>query len=278
MGALVNSISEVLAALFAKFGYVGRPRRRANLRDEIKLLEELRASPAFGPDTDSARFLTNHIANEVAGYAGVLKKRKIPWGTVGVSAIIGLPFSYWTTRWFKTASFGIPSSRAWLPPSSWSAASPSCLLATTPLRATQTATNRRAGGSRVLAKCQRTPRIRTGITRPCRRSNCRPDAEIRSRPHSTDTARRDHNPRVGVRVPPPASFAEPMHLLGGPFQPLSATASSGFETVSAVEVRTRPPVPRDLFDGLRDELWTVKWVRATAIDPETGVPDSAGGL
>jgi hypothetical protein len=94
--ALINSISEVLAALVARFGYVGRPRRRANLRDEIKLLEELRASPAFGPDTDSARFLTNHIANEVARYAGVLKKRKIPWGTVALSAVIGLPFSYWT--------------------------------------------------------------------------------------------------------------------------------------------------------------------------------------
>lgn len=96
MEALVNSISEVLAALFARFGYVGRPRRRANLRDEIKLLEELRESPAFGADTDSARYLTNHIANEVARYAGVLKKRKVPWGTVFLSAIIGLPFTYWT--------------------------------------------------------------------------------------------------------------------------------------------------------------------------------------
>jgi hypothetical protein len=94
--ALVNAISEFLAALFARFGYVGRPRRRTNLRDEIKLLEEIRASPAFGPDTDSARFLTNHIANEVARYAGVLKKRKIPWSSVILAAIIGLPFTYWT--------------------------------------------------------------------------------------------------------------------------------------------------------------------------------------
>lgn len=96
MEALINSISEMLAALFARFGYVGRPRRRANLRDEIKLLEELRGSPAFGAETDSARYLTNHIANEVARYAGVLKKRKIPWGTVVLCAVIGLPFSYWT--------------------------------------------------------------------------------------------------------------------------------------------------------------------------------------
>jgi len=93
---LVNSISEFLAALFARFGYVGRPRRRDNLREELALLEEIRESPAFGVDSESARFLTDHIANEVARYSGVLKKRKIPWGTVALSAVIGLPASYWT--------------------------------------------------------------------------------------------------------------------------------------------------------------------------------------
>jgi hypothetical protein len=72
--ALVNSISEFLAALFARFGYVGRPRRRANLRDEIKLLDEIRDSPAFGAESDGARHLTDHIANELARYSGVLKK------------------------------------------------------------------------------------------------------------------------------------------------------------------------------------------------------------
>lgn len=96
MASLVNSISEFLAALFAKFGYVGRPRRRTNLREEITLLEEIRNSPAFGVESDSARFLTDHIATELARYSGVLRKRKIPWGTVGLSAIIGLPASYLT--------------------------------------------------------------------------------------------------------------------------------------------------------------------------------------
>lgn len=96
MEALVNAISEFLAAIFARFGYVGRPRRRAHLRDEIKLLDEIRESPAFGVESASARQLTDYISQEVARYSGVIRKRKIPWSTVVISAVIGLPLSYWT--------------------------------------------------------------------------------------------------------------------------------------------------------------------------------------
>lgn len=96
MEALVNAITELLAAIFGRFGYVGRPRRRANIRDEIKLLDEIKSSSNFGPESESAQQLADHIAQEVARYSGVLRKRKIPWGTVVFCAVIGLPLGYWT--------------------------------------------------------------------------------------------------------------------------------------------------------------------------------------
>jgi len=96
MEALVSSISEFLAAIIARFGYVGRPRRRTNIRDELKLLDEIRSSQAFGVESESAHHLSSHISNEIARYSGVVRKRKVPWGTVIISAIIGLPALYLT--------------------------------------------------------------------------------------------------------------------------------------------------------------------------------------
>ncbi|HEX3360993.1 MAG TPA: hypothetical protein VHS74_08390 [Solirubrobacterales bacterium] len=96
MEALVNAITELLAAIFGRLGYVGRPRRRENIRDEMKLLDEIRSSSNFGAESASAQHLADHIAEEVARYSGVLRKRKIPWGTVVFCAVLGLPFSYWT--------------------------------------------------------------------------------------------------------------------------------------------------------------------------------------
>lgn len=98
MDALVNAISELLAAIFGRLGYVGRPRRRANIRDEIKLLDEIRSSSIFGSDSESARQLTDHIAQEVARYSGVIRKRRIPVGSVIICAVLGLPAAYVTYR------------------------------------------------------------------------------------------------------------------------------------------------------------------------------------
>lgn len=98
--ALVNAVSEFLAAIFARFGYVGRPRRRANIRDDLGLLDQIRDSPDFGADSRARRFLADHITAEVARYSGVdlKRKRKIPWGTVAVAMILGLPLTYLTYK------------------------------------------------------------------------------------------------------------------------------------------------------------------------------------
>jgi hypothetical protein len=100
MEALVNAVSEFLAAIFARFGYVGRSRRRAHIREDLGLLDEIRKSDAYGCQSQTATYLHDHINREVAAYSGIeLKhKRKIPWGTVILSIPIGLAFAYWTYK------------------------------------------------------------------------------------------------------------------------------------------------------------------------------------
>lgn len=100
MEALINAVSEFLAAIFARFGYVGRTRRRAHIREDLALLDEVRKSDAYGPQSQTAGYLHDHINREVAHYSGIeLKhKRKIPWGTVILSVPLGLVFAYWTYK------------------------------------------------------------------------------------------------------------------------------------------------------------------------------------
>lgn len=98
MEALVNAVSEFLAAIFARLGYVGRTRRRASIRDEIGLLKMFRESPAFGIDSRAAQSLSEHITREVERYAGVEPKSKVEWGSVAAAAIIGIPLGYWTYK------------------------------------------------------------------------------------------------------------------------------------------------------------------------------------
>jgi hypothetical protein len=98
MEALVNAISEFLAAIFARFGYVGRTRHRANIRDDLELLEQLRDSPAFGAESGAAQVLSEHINGQVARYSRVEQKQKIQWGSVAAAAIIGIPLGYWTYK------------------------------------------------------------------------------------------------------------------------------------------------------------------------------------
>jgi hypothetical protein len=98
METLVRTISDLLAAIFARFGYVGRARRRSNIKEDIGLLEQLRASPDFGPDSTAHRYLCEHIVSEVAHFSGVELRRKkiIPWASVVLAFLIGLPLAYWT--------------------------------------------------------------------------------------------------------------------------------------------------------------------------------------
>ncbi len=100
MEGLVRAASEFLAAVLGMLGFVGRPRRRAHIRDDLDLLMRLRESPDFGPDSAAHGYLAGHITREVAGFSGIEldRKRKIPWFSVVLALVIGLPLAYWTYR------------------------------------------------------------------------------------------------------------------------------------------------------------------------------------
>jgi hypothetical protein len=98
MEALVNAVSEFLAAVFARLGFVGRQRRRVNIKEDLSLLDMLRDSPSFGPESTAATHLLTHIEEEVARYSGIEQKRKIQWGSVATAFVIGLPAAYLTYK------------------------------------------------------------------------------------------------------------------------------------------------------------------------------------
>ncbi|HWX87641.1 MAG TPA: hypothetical protein VNX67_05660 [Solirubrobacteraceae bacterium] len=62
---LIKAASDFLAAILSTLGFIGRPRRRAGIRDDLDLLELLRDTD-FGPESPSHRFLTERVPLEVA--------------------------------------------------------------------------------------------------------------------------------------------------------------------------------------------------------------------
>lgn len=112
MGDLINAIAQALAAILEKIGIIGRARRRAGIEEDLKLLRDLEAFPAFGPGTFSHTALSNKIILEVAMLAGVdlrTTRRDIPWSSVVFAALLSAGFGYWTAvlnesgfRWYSS--------------------------------------------------------------------------------------------------------------------------------------------------------------------------------
>jgi hypothetical protein len=99
VGELLKAASDFFAAVLGAAGFVGRPRRRAAIRDDLELLRDLEKSPEFGPGTWTREVLTAHITLEVARHAGVdLPRRKIAWGSIVMAFVIGAPLAYLTYR------------------------------------------------------------------------------------------------------------------------------------------------------------------------------------
>jgi hypothetical protein len=66
METLVRAASDFLAAILARVGFVGRPRRRAAIRQDLELLRDLEATPELGRGTWAHEVLVGHIALDVA--------------------------------------------------------------------------------------------------------------------------------------------------------------------------------------------------------------------
>jgi hypothetical protein len=100
MEGLVKAATDFLAAILRPLGFVGAPRRRSGIREDLELLGALRDSPDFGTDSVAHRFLVEHVTTEVAKLAGIelKRKRKIPWGPVAFALLIAVPLAYWTYK------------------------------------------------------------------------------------------------------------------------------------------------------------------------------------
>jgi hypothetical protein len=93
VAGLVHDIVEFFAALLSVIGFVGRPRRRAAIRDDLALLRELDDFPGdeFGPGTLPHIWLVGHIYQQVGEFAGLdlrTEKRAAFWPSIIIATTV----------------------------------------------------------------------------------------------------------------------------------------------------------------------------------------------
>ena len=94
MESLIRAVGDFLAAVLGAVGFVGRPRRRANIRHDLELLRDLEAtSRDFAPGTKPHQELTEHIAREVTTHSDLNQKQR-PWGSIVLALAIAVPLAY----------------------------------------------------------------------------------------------------------------------------------------------------------------------------------------
>jgi hypothetical protein len=73
VGNLAHEIAELIANLLRAVGFIGRPRKREAIRDDLTLLRELDEHPGgeFGPGTLPHDWLVGHIYQQVAEFTGL---------------------------------------------------------------------------------------------------------------------------------------------------------------------------------------------------------------
>lgn len=100
-----ESVSRAIMDFFGEvcrtFGFIGRPRRRADIREDLRLLGELDASPQLTQEAKEATkfWLNNQIILQVAAYADVdlrTVRRKVQWGAVFFSTCFWAPLGWLT--------------------------------------------------------------------------------------------------------------------------------------------------------------------------------------
>jgi hypothetical protein len=99
MEMLVKSIAEFFGAVLGMLGFVGKPRRRLGIRDDLGLLNELADHPDFGRGSWPHQALMNRVALDVARLAGVpLQQQRAPLSSFILPVLIGVPLGYWAFK------------------------------------------------------------------------------------------------------------------------------------------------------------------------------------
>lgn len=107
MAELANAVAEVFAAILRAVGYVGRPRQRGAIHEDLALLRELDEFPGgeFGPGTAAHIWLVTHIYQQVGEFVGLdfaTEKRKASLSSIiasgALSAVLGWLSYYLISR------------------------------------------------------------------------------------------------------------------------------------------------------------------------------------
>lgn len=91
------TVGAPLAGLIGLGG--GRRRLRAEIRDNLALVDELQKDPIFSQHTPTVGWLAGKIVVDIARLAGQPlgpKKKRIPWGSIVSAALLGLGTGLWT--------------------------------------------------------------------------------------------------------------------------------------------------------------------------------------
>lgn len=98
--AIAKAAAIVVTPLAAVIGIGGRRRRlRAEVRENLALVEVLRKDAIFGQHTPTVGWLAGRIVIDIARLTGQPlgpKKKPIQWGSVVFAALLGLATGYWT--------------------------------------------------------------------------------------------------------------------------------------------------------------------------------------
>jgi hypothetical protein len=110
----VKAIGDFVAALLGLVGFIGKPRRRAAIGDDLKLLLELEGFEEFRRGTPPHEWLSNHIAIQIAEFSGLdlrTSRRNVAWSSVILATAIWMPLGWLTYHlvaishpWYATFS------------------------------------------------------------------------------------------------------------------------------------------------------------------------------
>jgi hypothetical protein len=96
---LFNTIGNALGAVLRALGYVGRPRLRAAIREDLELLHRLETVPDFERGTPIHGVMLAHIGSQILRLVGIPvvgERKQVQWNSVFLGLVVGGPLAYGT--------------------------------------------------------------------------------------------------------------------------------------------------------------------------------------
>ena len=98
MGELFKAVADVFAAILGTLGFIGKPRLRHSIREDMQILNDLGAHDSFGVDSTPYVALHERIGLNVERLADVEPRKKRPLGAIVIASLICLALAYWTYK------------------------------------------------------------------------------------------------------------------------------------------------------------------------------------